>query len=448
MICAYPCYLVTLQTNEFRIEYLHRNVDELLHDLLDAFGAVLIEGPKWCGKTTTAEQQANSVIKMQDPDMNEEYLVTAETRPSALLQGPVPRLIDEWQDVPKLWDAVRTTIDNRGEPGQFILTGSNSVRREETQHSGNGRITRLKMLPMSLWESKESSGDISLQRLFDDTVFNIDGIMSPMSINDLIFATCRGGWPSTLKSRTDRAKLFVAQSYLDSVCKDDISRIDRVSRNKKLARLIIRAYSRNISTLAQKKTLLADVTTNDNVSCTRPTFDEYVDALERLFVIQDVEAWCPAIRSKTAIRSNPKRSFCDPSIAVAALGMTPESLSIQLKTFGFLFEQLCIRDLRAYTPGFGNQFSYYHDRYGLEADIVLHLPDGRYALIECKLGSREVEEGARHLLKLKQLIREKNQAETQMPIREPDLLIVLTGGKIAFTREDGVKVIPLATLKP
>lgn len=192
----------------------------------------------------------------------------------------MPRLIDEWQDVPKLWDAVRTTIDNRGEPGQFILTGSNSVRREETQHSGNGRITRLKMLPMSLWESKESSGDISLQRLFDDTVFNIDGIMSPMSINDLIFATCRGGWPSTLKSRTDRAKLFVAQSYLDSVCKDDISRIDRVSRNKKLARLIIRAYSRNISTLAQKKTLLADVTTNDNVSCTRPTFDEYVDALE------------------------------------------------------------------------------------------------------------------------------------------------------------------------
>lgn len=341
----------------------------------------------------------------------------------------MPRLIDEWQDVPKLWDAVRTTIDNRGEPGQFILTGSNSVRREETQHSGNGRITRLKMLPMSLWESKESSGDISLQRLFDDTVFNIDGIMSPMSINDLIFATCRGGWPSTLKSRTDRAKLFVAQSYLDSVCKDDISRIDRVSRNEKLARLIIRAYSRNISTLAQKKTLLADVTTNDNVSCTRPTFDEYVDALERLFVIQDVEAWCPAIRSKTAIRSNPKRSFCDPSIAVAALGMTPESLSIQLKTFGFLFEQLCIRDLRAYTPGFGNQISYYHDRYGLEADIVLHLPDGRYALIECKLGSREVEEGARHLLKLKQLIREKNQAETQMPIREPDILIVLTGGK-------------------
>lgn len=430
------------------MEYFSRNADQYLANLLDAFGAVLIEGPKWCGKTTTAEQKAKSVIQLQDTDRRDEYLATAMTKPSLLLEGEVPRLIDEWQDIPVLWDAVRTLVDKRRDPGQFILTGSNKVDKKKTHHSGTGRITRMKMLPMSLWESRESTGEISLMELFNNPVYDIDGRLSNMSVEDLIFAACRGGWPASLFSRTQSAQLMIARNLLNSICAEDISRIDDIQRNEKLAHKILQSYARNISTLAKTTVILGDVTANDSVECSRTTFDEYVSALERLFIIQDIDAWCPAIRSKTVIRSAPKRSFCDPSIAIAALGLTPDSLKTQLKTFGFVFEQMCIRDLKAYTIDMNSQISYYHDRYGLEADIVLHLPDGRFALIECKLGSREVEDGAKHLLELKRLIREKNRTETQMPIREPDLLIVLTGGKIAFTREDGVKVIPLATLKP
>jgi len=310
------------------MEYLNRTADEMLQDLLDAFGAVLIEGPKWCGKTTTAEQIVKSVIKLQDTDMRDEYLATAASKPSLLLQGETPRLIDEWQDAPVLWDAVRTMVDKRTVPGQFVLTGS------------------------------------------------------------------------------------------------------------------------NISTLAKKTSMLADVVASGDMECSIDTFSDYVDALERLFVIQDIDAWCPAIRSKTVIRSSPKRGFCDPSIAVALMGLTPEALSIQLKTFGFIFEQMCVRDLKAYTQGLYSHVSYYHDRYDLEADFVLHLEDGRYALIECKLGSNEIEEGAKHLLELKRLIQGHNKTELQVPIREPDLLIILTGGQMAYTRTDGVKIIPLGALQP
>lgn len=429
------------------MEYFDRTADKFLSDLLDAFGAVLIEGPKWCGKTTTAEQQAQSILTLQDTDMREEYLATARTKPSYLLQGDTPRLIDEWQDAPMLWDAVRTMVDKRREPGQFILTGSNKVDRAKTYHSGTGRIARMRMLPMSLWESKESTGKISIGQLFDNADYNIDGQISAMTIEDLIFAACRGGWPASLFSRTDKAKLMIAQNYLNSVCSEDVSRIDDRPRNEKLALHILKSYSRNISTLAKSSSLLKDITEGDSIECTRPTFDDYVSALEKLFVIQDIDAWSPAIRSKTAIRSAPKRGFCDPSIAVAALGLTPDALKTQLKTFGFIFEQMCIRDLKAYTIDMNSHVSYYRDRYGLEADVVLHLQDGRYALIECKLGSREIEEGAKHLLKIRDLIREKNQIERQVSIREPDLMIILTGGKMAYTRNDGVKVIPLATLK-
>lgn len=430
------------------MKYLNRTADNLLQMLLDAFGAVLIEGPKWCGKTTTAEQIAKSIIKLEDPDMQEEYLMTANSKPSLLLQGATPRLIDEWQDAPVLWDAVRTMIDKRQEPGQFILTGSNSVPLDKTKHSGTGRIARMKMHPMSLWESGESSGDISLSELFTNPDYNIDGNISPMSIEDLVFAACRGGWPASLKGKSKSSKLLIAINYLNSVCSEDISRIDKIQRNEKLTRLILQSYARNISTLAKKTSILSDITTSGNLNCSMDTLDDYVNALERLFVIQDIDAWCPAIRSKTAIRSSAKRCFCDPSIAVAALGLTPEALTIQLKTFGFIFEQMCIRDLRAYTIDLNSHVEYYHDRYGLEADMVLHLPDGRYAVIECKLGSMEIDRGAEHLLKLRDLIREKNLNEKQMPIREPDLMIILTAGKIAYTRNDGVKVIPLATLRP
>lgn len=429
------------------MEYLKRTADVMLQDLLDAFGAVLIEGPKWCGKTTTAEQAAHSIIRLQDTDMRDEYLATAKSKPSLLLQGDTPRLIDEWQDAPVLWDAVRTMVDSRVVPGQFILTGSNAVDKSKIQHSGNGRIARMSMLPMSLWESRESTGEVSLHQLFDNPDQDIDGRRSKMSVEELIFAACRGGWPATLLSRSPRSQLLIARNYVRTVCREDVSRIDGKQRNEKLAMLILRSYARNISTLAKKTNMLADVVSSGEVECSMDTFSDYVGALERLFVIQDIDAWCPAIRSKTVIRSSPKRGFCDPSIAVALMGLTPEALSVQLKTFGFIFEQMCVRDLKAYTQGLYSHVSYYHDRNGLEADFVLHLEDGRYALIECKLGGKEIEEGASHLLELKRLIREHNQREVQVPIREPDLLIILTGGQMAYTRPDGVKIIPLGCLK-
>ena len=430
------------------MEYLERVADIELKERLEAIGAVYIKGPKWCGKSTTAGQQAKSTIFLQDPDKRAEYLATGMTTPSVLLRGDTPRLIDEWQDIPLIWDAVRMEVDRRSLPGQFILTGSNAVDSSEIMHTGTGRITRMKMLPMSLWESKESTGEVSLQALFDDPNQDIEGI-SRMSIADIIFAACRGGWPATLQAKTDVAKLLTANDYVTSVCEYDISNVDKVSRDPKLTRMILRSYARNISTLALKTSILADVTASDNIECSRGTFDDYIKALEKLYVIDDLDAWCPAIRSKTVIRSTPKRCFCDPSVAVAALELSPEALQMQLKTFGFIFEQLCIRDLRAFTQNnFYSHLSYYHDRYGLEADIVLHMNADKYALIECKLGSREIDDGAKHLLELKRLIIEHNQKEKQMPIREPDVLMIITGGQYAYRRKDGVYVVPIGCLKP
>lgn len=430
------------------MEYFRRTADPMLAVLLEAFGAVLIEGPKWCGKTTTASQIAKSIIKMQDPDMRAEYLATAASKPSLLLKGETPRLIDEWQDAPVLWDAVRVLVDERGgRPGQFILTGSNAIDKSATSHSGTGRIAKMQMLPMSLWESGESTGEVSLQRLFNDPNYDIDGKTSQMTIEKLIHAAARGGWPASLFIRSPKAQLLIAKNYVHTVCDDDISRIDGCERNSTTANLLLRSYARNISTLAKKTTLLADITASGEHSLSADTFTDYERALEQLFVIKNLDAWSPAIRSKTAIRSSPKRAFCDPSIAVALLGMSPEALTVQLKTFGFIFEQMCIRDLRAYTMDLNSHLSYYHDRYDLEADIVLHLDNGKYALIECKLGSKEIEVGAEHLLELKRLIQEHNKKEDQMPIREPDLLLIITGGTMAYTRADGVKIIPLGALK-
>ena len=419
----------------------------MLRDRLEAFGAVLIEGPKWTGKTTTAEQQAKSVIKMQDPDNALEYLATASSKPSLLLKGEHPRLIDEWQDAPVIWDAVRTSIDQSGgTPGLYILTGSNTVDNTQIRHTGTGRITRMMMYPMSLWESKDSTGEVSLQELFDNPNYDIDGASSKLDIPELIRVACRGGWPATLQL-SSKASMMIAKDYVKTVCNYDISAVDKKQRNPKIAMQIMRSYARNISTLAKKTSILEDVTASGDIELSMPTFDDYIGALERLFVIQDIDAWSPAIRSKSAIRSAPKRCFIDPSIAVVAMNVNADGLETQLKTFGFIFEQMCVRDLRAYTADFDSHLSYYRDRYGLEADLVLHFSDGRYALIECKLGSREIEEGAQHLLEIKRLIQEKNKTETQIPLREPDLMIIITGGKMAYTRADGVKVIPLACLK-
>ena len=428
------------------MEYFKRISDVHLRERLEALGAVLIEGPKWCGKTTTAEQQSKSIIRFQDPDERERYDGIAANRPSLFLKGDTPRLIDEWQDYPVVWDAIRLEVDKRQTPGQFILTGSNVVDQTQIRHSGTGRISRMEMLPMSLWESHESNGEVSIRELFNNPKMEIETV-SQLSIDDLIYAICRGGWPAAVIARNQTQALSVARDYVQSVCTSDISRVDKVQRNPKLARQILRSYARNISTLAKTSSILQDVIASENIECSRPTFDDYVSALEKLFVIQDMDAWCPAIRSKTAIRSGVKRAFCDPSIAVALLGLTPESMQTEFKTLGFIFEQLCIRDLKAYTSGLYSDVAYYNDRYGLEADVVLHLDDGRYALIECKLGSREIEDGAAHLLELQRLIREHNLVEKQMPIREPDLLIVLTGGQYGYRRKDGVYIIPIGSLK-
>ncbi|MCI5938832.1 MAG: DUF4143 domain-containing protein [Acholeplasmataceae bacterium] len=425
--------------------YYYRLADEELKFRLSAFGATLIVGPKWCGKTTTASRQAKSILDLQDPDRRLNYLETANTKPSLLLLGDKPRLIDEWQDAPVLWDAVRKDIDKESQDGLYILTGSTS-KKVNTSHTGTGRITTLKMYPMSLYESKESNGSISLKELFYDANYDIDGKTSNLSIEELIFAACRGGWPASLFKKSDKAKLAVAQDYFEQIYEKDISALDNISRNPKWARAILRSYARNICTLTKTTTILEDLKSDAEVM-SMDSLTAYIDALQRLYVINDVDAWCPAIRSATVIRSGKKRCLVDPSIVVAALGLSPEYFYTDLKTFGFIFECLCIRDLKVYSENMGGEISYYHDRYGLEVDGVLHLKDGKYALIEFKLGSKEIELGAKHLLEVKRLIKEHNINEKQCPIREPDLLIIITGGEMAYTRNDGVKIIPIGCLK-
>jgi predicted AAA+ superfamily ATPase len=427
------------------MSYLPRLLDKTLKETLGCIGAVLIVGPKWCGKTTTAEKQAKSVIKMQDPDKSQGYLVTAETMPSLLLKGENPRLIDEWQAAPVLWDAVRVEVDKRGEDGLFILTGSTSVDDSKIMHSGTGRIARLMMYPMSLFESGESNGTVSLLKLFDDRDYDIDGVKSDLSVEQLIFAACRGGWPASLFKKTDKASLFTASSYIDNICESDVSTVDGVNRDPRRTREILRSYARNISTLSGNKTIIKDITANFG-TISENTFYSYFNALNRLFVIDEVPAWSPAIRSASAIRASRKREFIDPSIAAAALKISPEILMQDLNTFGYIFENLCIRDLKAYSHVHGGEVSYYHDRHGLEADCVLRLNDGRYTLIEFKLGSRQIEEGAKHLLTLQNLIRKYNAAES-VKIKEPEFLTIITGGEMAYRRKDGIYIIPVGCLR-
>lgn len=427
------------------MNYLPRIVDSELDLRLRAVGATIIVGPKWCGKTTTAKQKSKSVLEMQDPDLQEGYLKLAATKPSMLLEGENPRLIDEWQLAPVLWDAIRVSVDRKKEKGLYLLTGSVVVDEEKIKHTGIGRISRLEMDTMSLFESGESSGQISLKGLFDDPEAPVDGAKGKLSVEELIFAVCRGGWPSSLTAVGDDAKLFVATDYFGNVAEVDISRVDDVERDPALAAQLLRSYARNVSTLATKASIRKDILAIREVSL--PTIDSYLSALRKLFVIKDIEAWCPAIRSATDIRASLKRGFSDPSIAVAALGVGPEYFRKDFKTFGFLFESLVMRDLRVYSRALGGRISYYRDRYGLEADAVLHLKDGRYALIEIKLGSNEIEEGAEHLKEVKRLIGEYNKGETQCPLRMPDILMVVTGGEYAYKREDGVIVCPISALK-
>ena len=428
------------------MKYLPRVVDSELDMRLRAIGATVIVGPKWCGKTTTAKQKARSVLEMQDPDLQEGYLKLASTKPSMLLEGENPRLIDEWQLAPVLWDAVRVSVDRRKEKGLYLLTGSVVVDEEKIKHTGIGRISRLEMDTMSLFETGESTGDVSLRAIFENPASQVDGGKGRLTIEELIFAVCRGGWPSALEAKGDDAKLFIANDYFNNIVESDISRVDDVERDPLLTSQLLRSYARNISTMATKVSIRKDVMSVREVSM--PTIDSYIAALEKLFVIKDIDAWCPAIRSATDIRASRKRGFSDPSVAVAAMGVGPDYFRQDFKTFGFLFESLALRDLRVYSRALGGRLSYYRDRYGLEADAVLHLKDGRYALIEVKLGSNEIEKGAEHLKEVCRLIGEYNRKEMQCPLRPPDVLMVLTGGEFAYTREDGVHVIPLSALKP
>lgn len=416
--------------------YMPRISDVLLAEKLRHSGAVLITGPKWCGKTATASMAAESIVYMQDPDKAEAYMQAADTKPSLLLEGKVPRLIDEWQMAPVLWDAVRFAVDQRQKQGQFILTGSAVPVDNATQHTGTGRISRLRMRPMSLYESQESNGSVSLKKLFEKE--DIDPKPSELTIERVAFAICRGGWPASIKMAPKDA-LEVSKDYVDAIIHQDVSRVDGVEKNPKRVQLLLRSLARNIATLATNKTIMQDIE-GDETGITAPTLDVYMNALRRIFVIEDQPAWAPSMRSKTAIRSTSKRHFVDPSIATAVLRTSPSGLLNDFNTFGFLFESLCTRDLRIYAQANDGEIYHFRNRAGLEADIIIALNDGRWAAVEAKLGNKQIEEAALHLQTLAQKVDESKMGK-------PSFLMVLTGGDLAYQRKDGVYVVPIACLK-
>lgn len=419
-------------------KYLKRIADRVLQERLAASGAVLIEGPKWCGKTRTALENSKSHLLIQDPDKAISYLKAADTKPSLLLKGDTPRLLDEWQTAPVLWDAVRFMVDQRGKPGQFILTGSAVPKDNVVQHTGTGRISRLLMRPMSLYESMESNGSVSLKALFDGET-EIDNF-STLTIEQIAFAIVRGGWPASI-GESEKIALRHAIDYVEAIINADVSRVDGIEKNPVRVRALLRSLSRNISTLATIRTIRDDIAMGDaDESISEKTISQYLRALDRIFVTENLPAWNPALRSKTAIRTSPKRQFVDPSIAAAVMRLTPSRLLEDFNYFGFLFESLCDRDLRIYAEAIDGQVFHYRDGSGLEADAVIALNDGRWAAVEVKLGSKEIEDAAVHLLEL------KDKVNTEK-MREPSFLMILTGTEIAYRREDGVYVVPVGCLK-
>lgn len=421
-------------------KYRKRIVDDILVRKLEGKGAVLIEGPKWCGKTTTAEQLAASVLYMDDPEKKEQNIAMSELNPKRLLKGETPRLIDEWQLAPKLWDTIRFEVDHRGELGQFVLIGSAvPVETKEITHSGTGRFTWLTMRPMSLYESGDSTGEVSLRELFEGQK-EIEGD-SVLDIERLAFLICRGGWPQSIDMR-DEIALDQAFDYYDAVVNSDINRADNIQKNPERVRRLMRSYARNQGTQAPNTVLAQDISVNEEFMITDETVATYVNALRRIFVVEDMPAWNPNLRSKTAIRSSDTRYYIDPSIAVAALGIGPNDLINDLKTFGFLFETLCIRDLRVFADALNGGVYHYRDKDGQECDAVIHLRNGKYGLIEIKLGGDKlIEEGAKSLKSMAAKI------DTDK-MNVPSFLMVLTGtGDYAYRRQDGVYVIPIGCLK-
>jgi len=425
-----------------QMKYRKRVVDSLLADKLEAVGAVLIEGPKACGKTTTAEQQAKSILYMDDPDRISQNLQLAETNIKMLLRGDTPRLIDEWQIAPQLWDAIRFEVDHRGNDGQFMLTGSAvPVDDSKIHHTGTGRFSWLTMRPMTLWESGESTGEVSLGRLFENPEM-VEG-ESHLSMEDVALATCRGGWPRAMNKKSEKAALEQAKEYYEAITRSDISRVDGVSRDEQRAKRLMRSYARLQGTMAPIPTIVEDLKTNEPDGMSDETVASYIRALKKIFVIEDMEAWNPNLRSKTAIRTSDNRYFVDPSLAAAALGMGPNDLMNDLNTFGLLFETLCVRDLRVYAEAQDGKVYHYRDKNGLECDAVVHLRNGSYGLIEIKIGGAElIKDGAANLKTLADKI-----DTTKM--KKPSFLMVLTGiGEYAYKRpEDGVLVVPIGCLK-
>lgn len=415
-------------------DYMPRVSDNLLSKLLESSGAVLVEGAKWCGKTQSSLQFAKSAIYMQDPDEGRAFMLLADSKPSLLLEGNTPRLIDEWQMAPVLWDAVRYAVDKRGSVGQFILTGS-VTPETKTMHTGTGRIARMIMRPMSLFESNESNGSVSIKELFDGKVDV--AALSTLTIDKIAIALCRGGWPSAVKMKKNSAQ--VAINYVESIINIDISTADGVERSREKVRLLLQSLARNISTMATDRTIMDDIGAN-NSSITDKTLNSYLNVLQKLYVVEDVKAWQPSLRSKTAIRTASKRQFVDPSIASAVLRVDSEGLLKDFETFGLLFESLCTRDLRVYAQASDGDIFHYRDKTGLESDLIIKLHDGRWAAVEVKLGSSYVDEAAKNLIKLKGKIDESK-------MRKPSFLMVITGGQAAYKRDDGVLVIPIGCLK-
>lgn len=417
-------------------DYLPRISDGMLAKKMRHSGAVLVTGPKWCGKTSTALVASKSVIYMQDPDKGPVYQMAADTKPSILLEGAVPRLIDEWQMAPVLWDAVRFAVDQRQAFGQFILTGSSVPVDNATMHTGTGRISRLFMHTMSLYESEESTGGVSLKGLFDGQYPEME--QSNLSIEDIAFAICRGGWPASIKIKGNDA-LEIARDYVDAIINQDISRVDGVEKNPKRVQLLLRSLARNVATLATNVTVLQNMEGDDG-TMSAPTLDVYLNALRRIFVIEDQPAWTPSMRSKTAIRTASKRHFTDPSIAAAVLRTNPVGLLNDFNSFGFLFESLCTRDMRVYAQANDGEIFHFRDKNGLEADIIVALNDGRWAAVEVKLGNKQIEEAALHLQELARKVNDEKMGK-------PSFLMVLTGGEYAYRRKDGVLVVPIGCLK-
>lgn len=421
--------------------YRPRIADKLIEEKLEAVGAVLIEGPKFCGKTTTGEQIAKSVLYMADPDTRERNIALATTNIKRLLTGDVPRLIDEWQIAPQLWDAIRFEVDHRRADGQFLLAGS-AVPADPSKifHSGTGRFGWVRMRTMSLWESGDSTGEVSLGEMFRNAS-DIDGGCD-MNSEQLAYLICRGGWPKASLKKSRRAALQEAREYVEAVCRSDISRVDGVSRNPERAFRILKSYARNQGGQVPISTIMADIKSNEESGLTEFTVQSYITALKKIFVIEDMAAWSPNLRSKTAIRTSDTRYFSDPSIATAALGLGPEDLLDDPNTFGLMFEAMAIRDLRVFADAIDGKVYHYRDKNGLECDAIVHLHNGKYGMVEIKLGGDAlIEAGAKTLKAL------AAKLDTDK-MKAPSFMMILTGtGQYAYMRQDGIAVVPIGCLK-